>query len=217
MSKMTSWVKPSNINKRSCRVDLLSKYTKDFVTGDIYEFGVYSGVSIDNILEVFDCFKTPLAVWGFDSFEGLPQETNEKVFFPEWEKGEFSTCDFLDVNDPVQAAKMLQYWLTEKYPQHIITMIVGYFSDSLPNLDTQKMKPASYLDIDVDLYSSTVELWDFMLKNKLVQEGTIVYYDDWKGTEFGEGRAHSEVCEKYGLEFTHLEGNGERLFVVDKI
>ena len=219
MNKVTSWVKPDNINKRSCRLDMLQKYTKNFVSGDIYQFGVYSGVSIHNILEIFNKFRTPIVVWGFDSFEGLPLETQETIACPEWNKGEFSTCDYLDVKNPQEAADILTEFLYQQYPDHIVNMIVGYFSDTLPKLDVNKLQmiPASYVDIDVDLYSSTVELWDFMLQNKLIQEGTIVYYDDWKGLEYGEGRAHKEVCEKYGIEFTHLEGNGERLYVVDKV
>lgn len=217
MNKVTSFVKPSNINRKSIRLDLLKKYTNKFVSGDIYQFGVYSGVSIDNILEVLNELKTPLVVWGFDSFEGLPKENKEQLRFQEWEQGEFSSCDYLDVKDPKEAALKLEIELANKYPQHSINMIVGYFSDVLPNFGTDFMFPASYIDIDVDLYSSTIELWDFMLQNKLVREGTMVYYDDWKGYNYGEGRAHMEICDKYGIKFTHLEGEGERLFIVDEI
>lgn len=219
MNKVTSWVKPSNINKKSLRLDLLSKYTKNFISGDIYQFGVYSGVSIDNILEIFNQFRIPLVVWGFDSFEGLPKENKEQLRFVEWGAGEFSSCDYLDVHDTREAANIITSQLLEKYPDHIVNMIVGYFSDTLPKLDVNKLQmiPASYIDIDVDLYSSTIELWDFMIQNKLVQKGTIVYYDDWKGFDYGEGRAHYEICEKYGIRFIHLEGEGERLFVVDEV
>lgn len=217
MEKVTSFVKPDNINRKSIRLDLLSKYKEPFVSGDIYQFGVYSGVSIDNILEVFNKYRQSMVVWGFDSFEGLPKENKEQLYFPEWEQGEFSSCDYFDVVDPREAADKIVAELSEKYPEHIVNMIVGYFSDTLPNLNVDLMVPASYIDIDVDLYSSTIELWDFMITNKLVQKGTMVYYDDWKGWNYGEGRAHMEVCEKYGIRFTHLEGEGERLFVVDEV
>ena len=93
-------------------------------------------------------------------------------------------------------------------------MIVGFFSESLNKCPVEKMKPASWVDIDVDLYSSTIEAMTFMMDNKLIIPGTLLYYDDWKGFSCGEGRAHQEISVKYGLKTKHLIGDGELLLQV---
>lgn len=216
--KSTSWVKPCNINQKTIRLDYLNKFKDLIIPGDIYQFGVYSGVSIDNILSVYKVFGSRY-VWGFDSFEGLPIEKKETIRFQEWMAGEFSSCDYFDVSNPYDAAEILTRQLLGKYPDFPIEMIVGYFSKTLnsENCPVDKMKPASYIDIDVDLYTSTVELWEFMINNKLVQEGTLVYYDDWKGFEYGEGRAHLEMVKKYNMGFKLLIGDAELLFRVEKL
>lgn len=212
--KVSGFVKPGNINQRTIRLDYLDKFRNLIKPGDIYEFGVYSGVSIRNILSKYREFKIDTKVWGFDSFCGLPLETKEPIAYEVWNKGEFSTCDYLDVNTPEEAAKILENQIKAEYPEYPLEMIVGFYCDSLKTCQVEKMLPASWLDIDVDLYSSTIDVLEFMFSNKLVVPGTIVYYDDWKDTSFGEGRAHVEMCEKYNVKMEHIDGTGERLFVV---
>jgi hypothetical protein len=213
MNKLTSHVKPSNINQKTIRLDYLDYVRKLIQPGDIYQFGVYSGISIKNLLKKYTEFNIPTNVWGFDSFCGLPKELNEKLHYDVWGEGEFSSCDYLNVKTPEEAANLIKQSIQQEYPNQI-EMIVGFYEDSLKTAYNQNMKPASWLDIDVDLYSSTIEAMEFMIKNNLIIPGTLVYYDDWKGVEFGEGRAHIEICKKYNLKMEKLIGDGEILFVV---
>ena len=78
------------------------------------------------------------------------------------------------------------------------------------------MKPAAYVDIDVDLYKSTVLALDFLFRNKLIQVGTLIGYHDWGGLEEftgGESLAHKELTEKYGVVCEEIFRQGEGLHV----
>jgi hypothetical protein len=45
-----------------------------------------------------------------------------------------------------------------------------------------------------------------MIENKLIIPGTIIRYDDYMASneQFGECRAHAELCAKYGLVFLDI-------------
>lgn len=212
--KLTSHVKPNNISKTTVRLGYIEQFSSLLKDGDIYQFGVYSGVSILNILEKYRKFNIKSNVWGFDSFCGLPKEKNEKVAYKEWKEGEFSSCDYLDTDNPVFASNSIKNLIQEQFPEYPIEMIVGFFCDSLKTCPVEKMKPASWVDIDVDIYTSTIEAMTFMMDNNLIVPGTLLYYDDWKDEGFGEGRAHKEICNKYGLKVQLLIGTGELLYKV---
>ena len=60
---------------------------------DVYEFGVYTGVSMRDIAKRVHGFGH---LWGFDSFVGLPQETKgEHLEGSHWKPGGFSAADAL--------------------------------------------------------------------------------------------------------------------------
>ena len=95
------------------------------------------------------------------------------------------------------------------------------------------MRPALYVDIDVDIYISSYQALDWLCKHKLIRRGTIIGYDDWLwglpgfkahhgastvpgpakdgintwrlSSLDGEARAHEEVLvANYGLKFKQL-------------
>jgi hypothetical protein len=223
MSYLTNFIRPDNINPVSYRQDYLREAFKvrekildtDIVwsNGDIYQFGVFSGISMISILNgikennlEYDTF------WGFDSFCGIPIETKENLPKIEWGQGEFSTLDYLQINDTNLAANTIKQHILNKHSDAKIEMISGYFCDSLKTCPVEKMKPAIYVDIDVDIYSSAVEALEFLINNNLLLVGTLINYDDWIGDSAGEGRAHNEMCQKYGFEFKHIIGDGQKLF-----
>ena len=99
-------------------------------------------------------------------------------------------------------------------------------SESLtPSLVQQRgMRPALYVDMDVDIYISAYQALDWLCAHRLIRRGTILGYDDWlwgvvvdhgkAGGEAlvnGEARAHEEVISKrYGLKVRRLAGaNGQ--------
>ena len=214
--KITSFVKPYNINRKTYRIDY-DRFIKNLtINGDLYQFGVYSGMSMINILELYAKLNAEHGIfWGFDSFCGMPDEPNEKLMETVWAKGEFSTCDYLDVNDPNLAKNLILSTILKEYPNKKVELITGFFCDSLKM--KPEMKPASFIDVDVDIYTSTMECLTFMFDNKLIIPGTIINYDDWHGTGYGEGRAHVELQNKYGFKCRKLNETEPLLFRIEEI
>ena len=62
------------------------------------------------------------------------------------------------------------------------------------------MRPALYVEIDCDLYSSTSLALEWLLANRLIVPGTLLGYDDLvSGGRGGEARAHREMVARHGL------------------
>jgi hypothetical protein len=214
MKKITHFVKPSNITPTKYRSQFIKDHNENILSfGDVYCFGVFSGWSmVDEINGLLSVGKNINNVWGFDSFCGLPKEDAEPLYCQEWNEGEFSSCAYLDINDPNIAADKINKFVIDKTGHKNTEMIVGFYKDSL--VQDSKYKPAMLIDIDTDIYSSALEALRFMFSERLVVEGTVIIYDDWKGTHLGEGRAHIEIQDEFKVDFEHLCGNGERMYIV---
>ena len=121
--------------------------------GAILEFGVWQGNTIRQIAE-----KLPdRLIFGFDSFEGLPEEwTRPDMSFA---KGSFN----LDGNLPV-------------VPDNA-KLIKGWFDQTLPNfLEEHKVTKVSFVHVDCDIYSSTKTVFDNL--GNLFHDGTILVFDE---------------------------------------
>lgn len=67
-----------------------------------------------------------------------------------------------------------------------------------------------FVNIDVDLYSSTCQVLDFLFQNQLLSPGTIIRYDDWRtGAEWetGNSKAHQEKRNEYNAIFRRVGQN----------
>jgi hypothetical protein len=170
-----------------------------FLNDKLYlEFGTCHGGSM---LEYYSLYKENNiqnnTFYGFDSFKGLPVENNDPLTV--WKEGEFSTGGHINPG------------LLNKSDMIIMD---GWFCDTL-NDNTAKMfydKKAGLIHIDCDIYTSTIEVLEFIVKYNLLTIGTIIVYDDWgawrqagltedRQYDIAEGRAHREICEKYNLNF----------------
>jgi hypothetical protein len=174
---------------------------KDFLKDKLFlEFGVFMGHSILNYYASYLENNIEPNFFGFDSFEGLPEEKLDP--HSPWYTGQF------DVGGNINP---------ELLNKNGLQIIKGWFTDTL-NDDTLKKfnnKKAGLVHIDCDIYTSTLEVLEFLVKNKLLVDGTIIVYDDWgawkqSGLEekdeynIAEGRAHREICEKYNLKFERV-------------
>ena len=105
-------------------------------------------------------------------------------------------------------------------------MIRGFLNESLtPALAAERgMRPALYVDIDVDIHAPTYEALDWMLRSGLIANGTVIGYDDFnhgvpagvplgtkgswervrEGRLEGEARAHREIEDKWGLRMVQI-------------
>ena len=60
-----------------------------------------------------------------------------------------------------------------------VEIIEGFYDRSLTDEVKQKhgLKNAAIINIDCDLYESTVTVFDFL--TPLIGDGTVIYFDDW--------------------------------------
>lgn len=147
------------------------------------EFGVWSGRTINYIAQYASG-----RVYGFDSFEGLPE-----TWRPGFEKGEFNRGGALPaVRSNVQLVK-------------------GWFSDTLPGfLRERPGQQVAFLHLDADLYSSTIFVLE-ALKDRLdgcvVVFDELVNYDGFDGAT-GELRAWHEFVSKHEVDYKWIGMNG---------
>jgi hypothetical protein len=149
--------------------------------GLVCEFGVFEGQTISYIAK-----RVPdRSVFGFDSFEGLP-ETWRGPF----ERGVFSTGGRL----PSVPAN--------------VTLLKGWFDATLPTFAAGHGEPAALLHVDCDLYSSTRCIFAH-LGDRVVPGSVIVFdeYFDYPGWQEHEFRAFAEFVAQTGLGYEYLAYN----------
>lgn len=182
---------------------------KNSTAFDIYEFGVFTGDSLEFLIKDFQSFNIPLkTVFGFDSFEGIPEEKLDINNREEWQKGFCSAAKSLNCTKE-QAIRYVEERTSPLHPH--ICLIPGFWDEVLKPEIVQRynMKQALLIDIDCDIYSSAILALDFMFSNNLVVPGSLIGYDDW-GTEppieftTGESKAHREIEQKYNVDFEQL-------------
>ncbi len=131
------------------------------------EFGCHSGRTFSSIINAAKYLNiSNTEFFAFDSFEGLP-ETNKN------EDGIFETGTFHTTKSNFK--KIIKKKTGVKLDDKNI--ISGFYSNSL-TIDLQKKMPKiGMVHIDVDLYSSTIQVLDFI--KPLIVKGTLLVFDDW--------------------------------------
>lgn len=150
------------------------------IDGVILEFGVYKGETLEYIAD-----NTEAAVYGFDSFLGLPESWRSG-----FEEGHFKTVPpILD--------------------QQNIKLVVGSFNDSLPKFIQEHSKlNLKMIHIDCDLYSSTRDVLTQL--HPFLQSGVTIVFDEYFNHphwEQGEHKALLEVVESHGLKYQYIAYN----------
>ena len=150
--------------------------------GLICEFGVFEAESTNYIARRLPGRR----LFGFDSFEGLPE-----AWRPDFEAGMFSTGGRLPSVEPN------------------VTLIEGWFDETLPRFAAEHSGPVALLHIDCDLYSSTKCVFDHL--GGRLRPGSILVFDEffnYPGWEEHEYRAFSEFVQAHGLSHEYLCYNG---------
>lgn len=115
--------------------------------------------------------------------QGLPLEINDDKNRNDWIEGQYSISKELKTDLTID--EYIQYLnLPKNNHYNKFNMIKGFYSDSLQDnlIEQYKLKPAIFINIDCDIYTSTAEVLDFIFRNKLYENGkTIIRYDDWGG------------------------------------
>ena len=124
---------------------LLEESVVSAPSGMILEFGVFSGNTINRI-----ALATSGKVYGFDSFEGLPESWNGMNI------GSFAT--------------------TIPEVRKNVELVVGLFQNTLDNFLESHTENVGFCHIDCDLYSSS----DFVLRKLQTRfkKGSIILFDE---------------------------------------
>lgn len=170
--------------------------TYNNIPGDYYEFGVYRPRTMIWVGKLFEQYGNPVKLWGFDSFEGLPDPKGDKTFLPFY-KGQYAyTWESADRD--LTKAKIKDYEL------------IKVWFDKLQDLKEDFPRACMVL-VDCDLYESTRDVLEFM-RDK-IGPGTLLLFDDWytcKNWEGGEQKAFYEWKDKYNInvgdfkDFAHM-------------
>lgn len=155
----------------------------------VLEFGVYSGRTLRLIANTLP----NSSVYGFDSFEGLPERWRDG-----YEKGEFKV-DVLPNDIPQNAG-----------------LVVGWFQETLPKFVKEHAgKKVGFVHVDCDIYSSTKTIFDELAGGDMFRDGTVITFDEafnYPGWEQHEMKAFSEFLEEhpeFTVEWLGMQEGGE--------
>ncbi len=144
--------------------------------GLVLEFGVRFATSIRQIAKMVN-----QPIHGFDSFEGLPEVWHHEP------KGSYTTKGIIPaVPDNVQ-------------------LHVGWFENTLPKFLESHPDPIRFVNIDCDIYSSTVTILENLAPRMVI--GSVIVFDEyicnkhWREDEF---KALQEAVKKYSWEYEYI-------------
>jgi hypothetical protein len=141
-----------------------------------YEFGVGRGRTLMRFIKALKLYcrlegidPYTYSIFAFDSFEGLPAKESARDDHPGWHQRQFHyTVD--DITRRVGARIDVS--------KGTVRFIKGFFKDSLtPELAANlSSHPPSIVTIDVDYYSSTKTVLDWL--SRFAPSGCLFYFDD---------------------------------------
>lgn len=164
------------------------------IYGDIVEFGTFNGYTARLLAGNIKKYNWGRSLFLFDSFEGLPEIVSkvdqacyevkdQKV----WCKGAISTSKGTE--------KYIFRSIQSIIPDRKTNVIKGFFSDTL-KADVFDDKLA-LVHIDCDLYQSTFDVLRNLVDWRLLQDGTILMFDDYNCSRgnpaMGERKAIADV------------------------
>jgi hypothetical protein len=192
-------------------------------SGAFYEFGTGGGKNLVKFLlslKIF-CKKNNLnisdyRIFLFDTFEGMPKTNLVEDKQVGWAEGEIAFS--------IEKLKQIVTDAGINLDDYNIRFIKGNFSNSLtPELRNElKQYPPSIVDIDVDYYSSTKTVLDWL--TPICNSGVLFYFDDYwafhGNPEYGQIKAINEFNEKdlgYLTPFSLLGMPGKSMIFSKKI
>lgn len=171
---------------KSLKELFITSIQKSTVPGWFLEFGLWRGRSARIICEII----SPEVLYGFDSFEGL-----EEDFAPSIKKGAFKLNEI-----PVY------------HPN--VKVVIGRFSNSLPQFLKNHKDRIRFIHMDADVYGATREVLFTLAKDKRIEKGTVIQFDELFYSEKnekeeniwirGEYNAFREFVGRFDVKFKYL-------------
>ena len=139
-----------------------------------YEFGVWRGEAFRYLIKKYE------KGYGFDTFDGLPENWHEE------RKGSYSSDGQVPTIDGGE-------------------FIVGQFEDTLPKFFSKSRPVASLINYDADLYSSTICALNFT--KPVIDRHTILIFDEFlinRNWEQDEYKALNQFCLNHNCTYEVL-------------
>ena len=193
------------------------------VEGDVAEFGVNSGVTaavLARSMKHFDehnnnCTRQK-KLHLFDSFQGLPRSINEvdlqspHVASGTWGEGTCMTA--------LMGKDRVHEFCSSFFDVKRVAVYEGWFSDTLCQISPDIR--FALIHVDCDLYQSTKEVLWHCFSNQMLQNGSVVLFDDWNPNyacpTLGQRRAWAEAVDHFDVNYSDCGeyGWGCRKFIV---
>jgi hypothetical protein len=171
------------------------------LTGDVVEFGTFTGGSTKELASTFSDKK----IFTIDHFKGLEATKKGVPSGSDWVETAFSLDNPLYVNIP-NVPKSIDELKSRFTPYPNIQMII----EDVHNLKSPSdygITKVAVCNVDVDIYEPTVSALNFLSKCEWSE--IFIRFDDWHGGEYNydnhERLAFREWVEKnnYKFEITH--------------
>jgi hypothetical protein len=181
---------------------LIHALQKVKLPGHVMEFGVYQGRTLKIISDHF----SNQTVWGFDSFKGLPE-----TWFMKSEVGARRS------QQPPGKFALNQEELqvvVNQFAKRKVKLVPGWFNQSIVLWLKDNPGVVSFLHVDCDLYSSTIDILNLL--NDRIVSGTVIVFDEmypWNDIESydlwaqGEFQALGEWIQNHQRSFRTLYRN----------
>ena len=134
------------------------------------EFGVFRGRSLCQFAE-----RAPGLIYGFDSFEGLPETWDSNNPMGMFSLGGNVPTAAIDGIANESAFDPSPTKSTKPWPQNV-RLVKGLFNESLPPFLQENKETCAMIHIDSDLYSSCKTVLE-MLEDRIVP-GTVLIFDE---------------------------------------
>lgn len=175
-------------NKYGLALETLIKQREGRELGDYLEFGVSRGSSLSCMYRAAKSLKLEnMRFFGFDSFQGLPDEVDSDDEHT-WYAGQFySSLKFTTA-----------FLMNQGVGIEDVNLIKGWFDDTCnpATLKQYQIAKAGIINIDCDIYSSTKIALDFC--EPLIQDDVIVFFDDWHTCNLAEkGLGERKAFEEF--------------------
>lgn len=159
------------------------------IDGYRLEFGVHTASTLNFLSATY----SELLWWGFDSFQGLPEDwVRSKDGSRRSVKGEFSLAKPPRIEPNAQ-------------------LVVGFFEETLPSWCQEHRERIAFIHVDCDLFSSCETILRHL--DKQIIEGTVIVFDelrDWSEQgiyecwEAGEWKALNNWLTQYNRKVTPI-------------
>lgn len=165
--------------------------------GDYLEFGVYHGASLACMHRATSELGIGgMRLFGFDSFQGMPPETEQEEGAG-WLEGDYRS----------RLSFTRRFLRTAEVDLQKVVLVKGWYRNTLtPGLiKRHNLREASIVMVDCDIYTSASEALRFC--ESLIRDNAVILFDDWHsgGDLAARGQGEKRAFDEFLARNPHLK------------